>query len=267
MSNAKIILGSYVSGNSWLHRLDPRLKLFACFWYVIIVFLANNWLGYLWLFVVLGVLIGLSKLPLKLYWRGIKPLFWIILFTVVIQLLFSSGGHVYWQWGWLAITSGGFHQAAVILGRFILIITISTVLTATTPTLQLAAAMEAFMKPLKYLHVPVNQIAVMLMIVLRFIPTIMDEATKVMNAQRSRGVNFSEGSLLTRAKRLEPLLIPLFVGSFKRAEELATAMEARGYDPDAPRTKYRVLHWHANDTGALLGLLLVSVVLILTRWF
>ncbi|MEO5290869.1 energy-coupling factor transporter transmembrane component T family protein [Limosilactobacillus allomucosae] len=265
MGNAKVILGAYVPGSSWLHHLDPRVKLFSCFWYVVIVFLASNWLGYLWLFIVLGTLIALSRLPLKLYWRGIKPLFWIILFTVAIQLLFSSGGHVYWQWGWLAITSGGFYQSAIILARFILIITISTVLTATTPTLQLAAAMEAFMKPLRYLRVPVNQIAVMLMIVLRFIPTIMDETTKVMNAQKSRGVNFDEGSLIERARRLEPLLIPLFVGSFKRAEELATAMEARGYDPDAPRTKYRVLHWHQNDTLAMIGLTLATVILLATR--
>ncbi len=124
MGNAKVILGAYVPGSSWLHHLDPRVKLFSCFWYVVIVFLASNWLGYLWLFIVLGTLIALSRLPLKLYWRGIKPLFWIILFTVAIQLLFSSGGHVYWQWGWLAITSGGFYQSAIILARFILIITI-----------------------------------------------------------------------------------------------------------------------------------------------
>ena len=103
MGNAKVILGAYVPGSSWLHHLDPRVKLFSCFWYVVIVFLASNWLGYLWLFIVLGTLIALSRLPLKLYWRGIKPLFWIILFTVAIQLLFSSGGHVYWQWGWLAV--------------------------------------------------------------------------------------------------------------------------------------------------------------------
>lgn len=265
MLNESVILGAYIPGHSWLHQLDPRVKLFSTFWFVVIVFLAVNWWGYLWLFGVLASLIALSQLPLKFYWRGIKPLFWIIVFTVVIQLLFSTGGHVYWQWGWLAITSGGFVQGALILGRFILIITISTILTATTPTLQLAAAMEAFMKPLKYLKVPVNQIAIMLMIVLRFIPTIMDETIKVTNAQKSRGVNFNEGNIIERAKRMEPLLIPLFVGSFKRAEELATAMEARGYDPTATRTKYRVLHWQAQDTKATIGLIIITLILIATR--
>ena len=122
------------------------------------------------------------------------------------------------------------------------------------------------MNPLVCFHVPVNQLALMLMIVQRFIPPIMDETTKVMNAQRSRGDNFDEGSLIERAKRLEPLLIPLFVGSFKRAEELATAMEARGYDPDAPRTKYRVLHWHHNDTTAMVSLAVATLILLVTRF-
>ena len=153
-------------------------------------------------------------------------------------------------------------QAGFLVLRFFLIITSSTVVTVTTTPLQLADALEALMKPLKYLRVPVSQLAMMVSIALRFVPTIMDEVGMIMNAQRARGMDFSSGSLFTRAKRLVPVMIPLFVAAFKRAEELAVAMEARGYDPNQARTKFRQLHWQRHDTWGTVvwGLLTVALV-------
>ena len=199
--NSRILFGSFVPVDSVLHRLDPRLKLVTCFWYVVIIFFAKGPLTYLLLVAMLGAMIGLSKVPLKMYWAGLKPLLWVIGLTIAIQVLFSSGGHVYWHWGLMAITSGGINQALVILARFILIVLASTVLTATTPPLRLADAIESLMKPLKKIKVPVNQIAMMISIALRFIPTIMDEVNTIVKAQQARGVDFTSGSVYTRVKR------------------------------------------------------------------
>lgn len=265
MMGNKVIFGRYVPTASLIHRLDPRLKFIACFWYVILVFFANNVWTNLWLGIVLLTLIRLSRVSLKMYWSGIKPLMWIIIITAAVQLFFSSGGHVYWQWHFLSITSVGIIQSLYLILRFAYIITISTVLTVTTTTLQLVDAIENLMKPLKHLKVPVNQIAMMLSIALRFIPTIMDEVTTIMNAQRARGMDFNTGNLYQRARKLVPVMIPLFVSSFKRAEELAVAMEARGYSPNGERTKYRLLIWHHQDTVSIILLVLVTVMLFVLR--
>lgn len=265
--NSKVFFGLYVPTNSVLHRLDPRVKIIACFWYVVIVFFANNVMTNLLLGAFLLLLIALSKVSLKMYWQGIRPLMWIILITAVVQLFFSTGGQTLWQWHFLTITSLGIIQSIYLIFRFAFIITISTVLTVTTTTLQLAAGIESLLKPLSYLKVPVSQLAMMLSIALRFIPTIMDEIQTIMDAQRARGMDFSAGNLFQRAKRLVPVMIPLFVSSFKRADDLALAMEARGYEPGAPRTSYRRLQWHMADNWALLTYVLLTVVLILLRHF
>lgn len=257
----KVIFGLYVPTNSIIHRLDPRLKFIACFWYVILVFFANDVVTNIWLGALLLILMKMSRVSAKMYWSGIKPLMWIIIITAIVQLFFSTGGQTYWQWHFLSITSAGMAQSIYLILRFAYIITISTVLTVTTTTLQLADAIESIMKPLKHLKVPVNQIAMMLSIALRFIPTIMDEVTTIMNAQRARGMDFSSGNLLQRTRKLVPVMIPLFVSSFKRAEELAVAMEARGYDPNRQRTKYRQLTWRRQDTISFVVVLLVTVVM------
>lgn len=265
--NSKIVLGSYIPINSILHRLDPRMKLLMCIAYVILVFFVNSWETALWLGIILILGIVLSKVKLRQYWQGIKPLFWIILITVVFQLLFSSGGHIYWRWGIMSITYDGLINSLIILYRFIVIILASTVLTVTTQTVQIADGLAWLMKPLAYLKVPVNQITLMISIALRFVPTIMDETGKIMKAQRSRGMDFNQGKLFVRIHHLVPILIPLFVNSFKRAEELATAMEARGYDPNAPRTHYRQLVWRRADTWASGGLFIIAIILFILRIF
>lgn len=263
--NNSVVFGSYVPINSPIHRLDPRAKLMICFWYVILVFFANGLWTNLWLTAFLIGLILMTRVPMISYWRGIKPMLWVILLTIAIQILFSSGGKVYWHWGWMAITSGGVRQCGLIFARFMLIIASSTVLTVTTPPLQLADAVASIMQPLKYVHVPVNSIALMLSIALRFIPTIVNEVQQIMNAQRARGADFDTGNIFDRAKHLVPVMIPLFVSSFKRAEDLATAMDARGYDPDQKRTKYRILQWHRRDSIAALVMLACTIVLAVVR--
>lgn len=261
----KLLLGRYLQGDSLIHRLDPRGKLVLCFYFVLIIFLCNNWQSYLLLTGATFAFVLLSKIDLRYFIKGLLPLIWLILFTVLLQVFFTRGGPVYWQWGPLALTQFGLVNGVFVFCRFVLIIFISTLLTLTTPPLAIADATESLLKPLKKIKVPVYEISLMLSIALRFVPTLMDETTKIMNAQRSRGVDFSAGSLKDRIKAVIPLLIPLFVSALSRAEELATAMEARGYRGGEGRTKYRAQVWHLRDTVALGIFLALTVGLLFLR--
>ncbi|MBO0482141.1 energy-coupling factor transporter transmembrane component T family protein [Candidatus Enterococcus courvalinii] len=261
----KLIFGRYMPGDSFIHRLDPRAKLLASFYFIGIIFLANNWQTYLLLAVFTLFAVSLSKVDMKFFIRGIRPLIWLILFTVALQVLFTSGGEVYWHWGIFNITQFGVLNGIFIFCRFVLIIFMSTLLTLTTPPLELSDAIEYLLRPLKVVRFPVHEISLMLSIALRFVPTLMDETEKIMNAQRARGVDFGEGSLVQKMKAIIPLLIPLFVSSFNRAEDLATAMEARGYQGGEGRTKYRVLHWHNQDTMVMGAFALLTVILVVLR--
>ena len=206
-----------------------------------------------------------SKIKLSFFLKGVRPLLWLILFTVLLQIFFTRGGTVYWQWGFLSLTKFGLLNGAYIFMRFVLIIFMSTLLTLTTPPLSLADAIESILKPLKVIHFPVYEVALMLSIALRFVPTLMDETTKIMNAQRARGVDFGEGSLLQQMKAIVPILIPLFVSSFNRADDLATAMEARGYQGGEGRSKYRVLKWQTRDTLAFVAMAVLTIGLVILR--
>ncbi|MDA3974231.1 energy-coupling factor transporter transmembrane protein EcfT [Enterococcus thailandicus] len=261
----KLIFGRYMPGDSFIHRLDPRAKLLASFYFIGIIFLANNWQTYLLLAIFTLFAVSLSKVDMKFFIRGIRPLIWLILFTVALQVLFTSGGEVYWHWGIFNITQFGVLNGLFIFCRFVLIIFMSTLLTLTTPPLELSDAIEYLLRPLKVVRFPVHEISLMLSIALRFVPTLMDETEKIMNAQRARGVDFGEGSLVQKMKAIIPLLIPLFVSSFNRAEDLATAMEARGYQGGEGRTKYRVLHWHNQDTLVMIAFGLLTVILVFLR--
>lgn len=261
----KVLFGRYVPTNSVLHRMDPRSKLILSILFIILVFFANNWLAYGFLVLVTLAVILTTKVNLKFFWDGIKPLIWIILFTVLLQVVFSSGGHVYWHWGFLSVTQFGIQNGFFIFIRFLLIICISTVLTLTTSPLMIADAVESLLKPLKAIKVPVAEIALMLSIALRFVPTLLDETQKIMNAQRARGVDFSSGSIMKRIRSIVPILIPLFISAFNRADDLATAMEARGYRDSDQRTKYRILRWGRIDTVAFIIFVIVAIVLISIR--
>lgn len=261
----KMILGRYVPGNTWLHHLDPRAKIVISFYFIAIIFLANNVFSYgLMIAFTLAVVFG-SHVDLKFFFRGIRPLFFLILITVAFQLFLTSGGTVYWHFGPFAISQYGITSSTFVFLRFMMIILISTLLTLTTPPLMIAGAIEALLSPLKKLHFPVDQLALMISLALRFVPTLMDETVAIMNAQRARGVDFSEGGLMKRIKSMVPVLIPLFVNTFSRAGDLAVAMESRGYNGDSERSRYRVLRWHVRDTVALIVMLLLTVALIIVR--
>lgn len=262
----KLIFGRFIPGDSVIHNMDPRAKLLASFYFIGIIFLCNNWQSYLLMFAfTLGVIV-LSKVSVKFFIRGVKPLIWLILFTVILQVLFTRGGTVYFEWGIISLTQFGLMNGAFIFCRFVLIIFMSTLLTLTTPPLALSDAIEYLLRPLKVVKFPAHEVSLMLSIALRFVPTLMDETEKIMNAQRARGVDFGEGNLAQKMKAIVPLLIPLFVSSFNRAEDLAIAMEARGYQGGEGRTKYRILHWQFKDTLVIFVFAILTVALVFLRY-
>ncbi|MFC6207764.1 MULTISPECIES: energy-coupling factor transporter transmembrane component T family protein [Levilactobacillus] len=266
MSN--FIFGRYLPLNSVVHRLDPRAKLMLSFFYIVLVFMANNLVTYGILIVFTLAAIFASKISLGFFLKGIRPLLWLIVFTVVLQLLFSpAGGHVYFHWAFINITQYGVVNSGYIFIRFLLIIMMSTLLTLSTQPLDIATGLSSLMKPLRWVHVPVDTLAMMLSIALRFVPTLMDEATKIMNAQRARGVDFGEGGLFKQAKSLIPLMVPLFMSAFNRAEDLSTAMEARGYQDSEHRSQYRILTWQKRDTVTwIIFIIGFAAILAFRRW-
>lgn len=257
----KLILGRYIPGQSLIHRLDPRSKLLAMFIYIIAIFWANNILTNSIIFAFTMLAILCSGISLRFFLRGVRPMITIILFTTIFQLLFAGGGEVFWQFGILKITSLGLSQAGIIFMRFVLIIFFSTLLTLTTTPLSLADAVESLLSPLKALKVPAHEIGLMLSLSLRFVPTLMDDTIRIMNAQRARGVDFGEGNLFQKVKSIIPILIPLFASSFKRADALAIAMESRGYQGGEGRSKYRFLQWRLVDTFAIITVLGLALLL------
>ena len=261
----KMILGRYVPGNSLIHRLDPRSKLLAMLLFILIVFWANNLVTNVLLTVFIFILVKLSAIKLSYFFDGLKPMIGLILFTTAFQLLFTSGGQQYFSWWIFHISDYGLAQAGLVFMRFILIIFFSTILTLTTTPLSLSDAVESLLKPLKVFKVPTHEIGLMLSLSLRFVPTLMDDTTQIMNAQKARGVDFGEGNLMHKVKSIIPILIPLFAMSFKRADALAIAMEARGYQGGDSRTKYRRLKWKWQDSLAILFMIGLGAVLMLTK--
>ncbi|UZN42788.1 energy-coupling factor transporter transmembrane component T [Lactobacillus sp. IBH004] len=262
---SKILIGRYVAGDSIIYRMDPRGKLLATIIFILFVFLANNPVTYLIVTIFSIAAVAATKLKPKVFWDGVKPLIWLILFTSFLQLFFSVGGTVYWQWTIFALSSYGITNAIYIFIRFTVIILISTVMTVTTKPLEIADAIEWLLKPLKIVHVPVDKIALIMSIALRFVPTLFDETLKIMNAQRSRGADFNNGGLVTRAKAITPLLVPLFINSLETAIDLSTAMESRGYRGDQGRTKFRILKWSNVDLINLIYFILLLGLLLIFR--
>ena len=260
-----MILGRYIPGNSIVHRLDPRSKLVAMILLIMIVFWANNPITNLILFVVTGIFVALSEVPLSFFIKGLRSMFFLIAFTTLFQLFFISGGDVLFEMGFIKITSQGIEQAGIIFCRFVLIIFFSTLLTLTTMPLSLATAVESLLGPLKRFKVPVHEIGLMLSMSLRFVPTLMDDTIRIMNAQKARGVDFGEGNIIQKVKAMIPILIPLFATSLKRADSLATAMEARGYQGGNGRSQYRQLNWMNKDSVALFLVCALGLILFLLK--
>ncbi len=261
-----ITLGQYFPGQSVIHRLDPRTKLTMLVVYIVALFLAEGWVSYGLVFVFLAVVIRLSTIPLKSILRGMKPLVMILIFTGVLNLFFTQDGEVLVKFWVLTVTSGGLSRALMMMARILMLISGTFLLTYTTSPIALTDGLEALMNPLKKVGVPVHELSMMMCIALRFIPTLIEETDKIMSAQKARGADFESGSLTDRAKALIPILVPLFISAFRRADELATAMECRCYQGGEGRTKMKQLHYHREDflsycAGAVL---LVSVIVLKT---
>ena len=259
-----ITLGQYFPGQSVIHRLDPRTKLTMLVVYIVALFLAEGWVSYGLVFVFLAVVIRLSTIPLKSNLRGMKPLVMILIFTGVLNLFFTQDGEVLVKFWVLTVTSGGLSRALMMMARILMLISGTFLLTYTTSPIALTDGLEALMNPLKKVGVPVHELSMMMCIALRFIPTLIEETDKIMSAQKARGADFESGSLTDRAKALIPILVPLFISAFRRADELATAMECRCYQGGEGRTKMKQLHYHREDflsycAGAVL---LVAVIVL-----
>lgn len=260
-----MLIGRYVPADSALHRMDPRSKLMMVFLFVCIVFIANNTITYAILGLYTLVLLLMSKIQLRFIINGLKPVLFLILFTFFLHVFFTKEGEVLLDLGWLKVYEGGLRQGIYISLRFTYLILITTLLTLTTTPITLTDGLESLLNPFKKLKMPVHELALMMSISLRFIPTLLEETSKIMKAQAARGVDFSTGPIKERVKAIVPLLVPLFVSSFKRAEELAIAMEARGYRGGEGRTKYRLLKWGMADTMLMLSLLVLAIILFYFR--
>lgn len=261
----KMIFGRYVPADSSIHKMDPRSKLIIVFLFVCIIFLANNAVTYALIGIYTFFMLGLSKIPVRFLYGGLKPVLWLVLFTLVLQLFFTKQGTLLYEWGPVKIYEEAVRQGIFISLRFFFLILMTSLLTLTTTPIEITDGLETLLHPLKKVRFPVHEMALMMSISLRFIPTLMQETDKIMKAQIARGVEFSSGPFKERIKAVVPLLIPLFVSSFKRAEELAIAMEARGYRGGEGRTKYRQLSWQLADSMQIVILLVLSVLLYLLR--
>src|SRR5690625_317621 len=260
-----MIIGQYVPSNSLIHRLDPRTKIIIIFFYVIFVFFANNVFSYSLLtgFVLLSIVI--TFIPIRFIIKGLTPIWFLIIFTFLLHLFLTKEGRIIFELWTIKIHLGGVIQGAVISLRFCLLILMTSLLTLTTTPIEITDAIESLLQPLKKIRFPVHELALMMSISLRFIPTLMQETDKISKAQASRGVDFRTGSVKERVKAIVPLLVPLFVSAFKRAEELAMAMEARGYQGGAGRSKLRELQYKLKDIFAFLFFISVIVVLFFVR--
>ena len=257
-----ITLGQYFPGQSVIHRLDPRTKLIMLVVYIVALFLAESWVSYGLMFLFLVTVIWLSTIPLKSILRGMKPLVMILIFTGVLNLFFTQEGEVIFHFWILTVTTGGLSRAVMMMSRILMLITGTFLLTYTTSPIALTDGLESLMKPLKKVGVPVHELSMMMCIALRFIPTLIEETDKIMCAQKARGADFETGSLMDRAKALIPILVPLFISAFRRADELATAMECRCYQGGEGRTKMKLLRYHREDFVSYgVGAVLVVVVI------
>lgn len=261
----KMIFGRYIPGNSFVHKLDPRSKLLFVFVFIIVVFFANNVVTYALLLAFTLLVILLSRIRLYFLINGLKPVIFLMLFTLILHLFMTREGPVLIDLGFMKIYEEGLRQGMFISMRFLMLVFMTSILTLTTSPISITDGLEVLLNPFKKVKLPVHELALMMSISLRFIPTLMDETDKIMKAQMARGSDLSAGPIKDRLKAVVPLLVPLFVSAFKRAEDLATAMEVRGYRGGEGRTKYRQLKWMGRDTAILVVLVLLGVLLWMLR--
>lgn len=263
---SNITLGQYFPGTSFIHKLDPRTKILSTLIYIIAIFFAESALSY-------GILAGFallvilaSRLPILMVLKSVKPIVIIVLFTLVIHMFTHPGEHVLWSWKFLVITQEGLETGVKMSSRLLLLMIFSSILTYTTSPIVLTDGIERLLRPFKCIGVPAHELAMMMTIALRFIPTLLEETDRIMKAQTARGADFEDGNMLVKAKNMLPLLIPLFVSSFRRADELAIAMEARCYRGGEGRTRMHQLHYGSRDMLAFVGIFALLAVLAILRF-
>lgn len=262
-----ITLGQYFPGNSFIHRLDPRTKLILTLVYIVALFTAKAYISYGLMLLLLIWAVAVSKIKPSAMFKGLKPLTFIIIFTAVLNLFYNKEGRELFSFWIFTVTDAGVQRAFFMVLRIMLLILGTFLLTYTTTPMALTDGMERLMNPLKKLRVPVHELSMMMSIALRFIPTLIEEADRIMSAQKARGADFETGKLTDRARALLPLLVPLFVSAFRRADELATAMEARCYHGGQGRTRMKTLKMGGIDAVALIGSAIVLAGIIVLRRF
>ena len=266
MALRDITLGQYFPGNSPIHNLDPRAKLVALICYIVALFLGKWLVTYGILLAVLIAVVVASTVSFKALLKGMNPVVFILVFTAVLNVFYTPGEPLVSFWIF-TITREGVVHAFFMVVRIMMLISCTFLLTYTTSPLALTDGLESLMGPLKKLHVPVHELSMMMSIALRFIPTLIEETDKIMSAQRARGAVFDTGNLVQKAKALIPLLVPLFISAFRRADELATAMECRCYHGGEGRTRMKQLHYRPGDIVFMLGALAVTVFIgVLGHW-
>ncbi len=263
-----ITIGQYYPAESRIHRLDPRVKIVCTLLFLVSLFIQNSLPGYVIATIYLGCVIRLSKVPLKYILKGLKPVVILLLFTVVMNLFLTDGGAILVQFGIFTITENGLRTSVFMAVRLMYLVAGSSIMTFTTSPNGLTDGMEKLLHPLNRFNVPVHEVAMMMSIALRFIPILLEETDKIMKAQQARGADFESGNIIQRAKAMVPILVPLFVSAFRRANDLAMAMEARCYHGGDGRTKMKPLHYHGRDRAAyFITLIYLVIMFVVGRFF
>ncbi len=262
-----ITIGQYYPAESPIHRLDPRVKIVCTLLFLISLFIQNSLLGYVIATLFLGCVIHFSKVPVKYIAKGLKPIVILLLFTVVMNLLLTRGGETLVHFGIITITENGLRTSVFMAIRLIYLVAGSSIMTFTTTPNGLTDGLEKLLHPLNRLNVPVHEVAMIMSIALRFIPILLEETDKIMKAQMARGADFESGNIIQRAKAMIPILVPLFISAFRRANDLAMAMEARCYHGGEGRTKMKPLRYKGRDKMAYIFTLIYIVVIFMVGRF
>jgi len=261
-----ITIGQYIPGNSPLHRADPRVKIIMTIVYMVLVFLVTSFYGFAMVSLFTLLVIAISNIPFKFTFKGLKPVIFIVVFTAIINIL-TIRGTIIFEYKFIHISQEGIITAAKMAIRLILLVMGASLLTLTTTPIALTDGIESLLKPLRKIGVPSHEIAMMMSIALRFIPTLLDETDKIIKAQAARGADFDTGGIMQKAKSFIPVLVPLFISAFRRAEELATAMEARCYRGSEGRTIMKQLKLGMTDLYIVIIMALFTAALIYLQWF
>lgn len=257
-----ITIGQYIAADSVIHNLDSRIKIIITILMITALFFIDNFSGYGLFFLAVLTVILLSRISLLRILRGLKPILFLVILTLILHIFFTRGGDVIWQWRFISIEEEGLYTGLFMVTRILLLIIFTSLLTLTTSPLQLTDGIEYLLKPLKKIGVPASELAMMMTIALRFIPTLLEEADKIMKAQMARGADFESGNIVKRARNLIPLLVPLFISAFRRADDLALAMESRCYHGGEGRTRLHELKVNIGDFIALALAIIFGIIVI-----